>query len=119
MSRHASVARFVRELIYGSEPVGKADVAALQGYERRDWGRAPGASFAHFGMKGDPATSFLGYVSSPQQFIGQAQMGAARRVSVQEYPALPSAVPPPALPAVMALLDPFGQEEMGANYAGS
>jgi hypothetical protein len=105
------VARFVRSLIYGPEPIGAEDVAALQGYHARDWGHTAGSTIAHYGMRGDPALTFAGYVTSPQEFIGQAQMGSNRALSVQEYPALPNDSPPPALPAVQALLDPFGQED--------
>jgi hypothetical protein len=49
-------------------------------------------------MKGNPATSFTGYVASPQEFQGAAQIGASKNLSIQEYPALPSAVTPEALP---------------------
>jgi hypothetical protein len=108
-ARTPSVARFVRELIYGPEPVGVATMQRLAGYKARDLGHGPGSTIAHVFMKGEDAVTFLGYVASPQEFIGAAQMGANRNLTVQDYPALPSDNAPPSLPAVQALLDPFGQ----------
>lgn len=89
-------ARIVKELIYGSEPVGLATAAKLATYSRGllNGGRLGG--LPHYGMRGDPATTFSGYVSSPQTFVGTAQMGANTGVSVQGYPALPAPQAPPA-----------------------
>ena len=89
----------VREIIYGPEPVGRAGAAMLERYShgQLDGGRFDG--FPHYGMKGSPALSFTGYVASPQRFQGRAQIGASKNLSVQAYPALPSATAPAALPA--------------------
>jgi hypothetical protein len=89
-------ARIVRLLTYGPEPVGRATAAklALYGQGQLDGGALGG--LPHFGMRGDPATTFAGYVSSPQLFQGAAQMGANTGVSVQEFPALPSEQSPAA-----------------------
>jgi hypothetical protein len=97
--RFAAVRRVVEQVIYGPEPVGAAGAAVLEGYShgQLDGGRLGG--LPHFGMKGDPALSYSGWVASPQRFQGVAQMGASKNLSVQEYPALPSAVAPEALPA--------------------
>lgn len=97
-TRFPAVLGYFRELLYGPEPVGKAGAVILETYShgQLDGGRLDG--LPHFGMKGDPALSFLGYVASPQQFRGAAQLGASTNLSVQEYPALPSATEPEALP---------------------
>jgi hypothetical protein len=110
------VARFVRELVYGREPIGAEDIGVLAGYNQRGLGHQLGSTIAHYGMRGDPALTFAGYVSSPQEFIGAAQMGANKHVTVEEYPALPNSAAPPALPAVQALLDPFSQESLEGGY---
>jgi hypothetical protein len=94
--RRGTVARFVRELIYGPDPIGSADVAQLRVLT---FGPLQGGALggpAHFGMKGDASTTFTGLVASPQQFVGQAQMGKTSAIVVQAYPALPNASPPPA-----------------------
>jgi hypothetical protein len=94
--RRGTVARYVRELVYGPDPIGAADVAQLHmlTYGPLVGGRLGGPP--HFGMKGDPSMTFSGLVASPQQFIGQAQMGKTSAISVQAYPALPNSSPPPA-----------------------
>lgn len=96
--RFPSVARYVRELLYGPEPVGRAGAAVLERYShgQLDGGRLDG--LPHFGMKGEANMSYLGYVASPQQFRGAAQLGASTNLSVQQYPALPNAAEPEALP---------------------
>jgi hypothetical protein len=88
----------ITEIVYGPEPVGAAGAAVLAGYShgQLDGGRRGG--FPHYGMKGSPALTFSGYVASPQKFQGAAQIGASTNLSVQQYPALPSATPPEALP---------------------
>ncbi|HEX3948073.1 MAG TPA: hypothetical protein VHW47_10220 [Acidimicrobiales bacterium] len=98
MRRFGSPARFVRELIYGPEPVGAAGAAVLQGYSagQLNGGRLSGTP--HYGMKGDPSISYTGLVASPQRFQGAAQMGATPTVPVEAYPALPNATSPAALP---------------------
>lgn len=90
MKRFGVPARVVKLLTYGPEPIGRATAAKLAAYDegQLDGGRIGG--LPHFGMRGDPALSFAGYVSSPQTFVGAAQMGANTGVSVQGYPALPS-----------------------------
>lgn len=86
----------VLELVYGPEPVGRAAARRIATYEELDLSGRSG--FPHFNMRGDPAMSFGGWVASPQQFQGAAQMGSTPDVVIQEYPALPSEQVPPALP---------------------
>lgn len=89
-------ARVLRILTYGPEPVGRATAAKLAAYDegQLDGGRIGG--LPHYGMRGDPALTYSGYVSSPQTFVGAAQMGANTGVSVHDYPALPSEQSPAA-----------------------
>jgi len=97
-SRFSPAAVIEKLLTYGPEPIGKAGAAILQTYSS---GTINGSRFGgapHYGMRGDPALTFSGYVSSPQSFQGAAQLGASRNLSVQDYPALPSASPPENLP---------------------
>jgi hypothetical protein len=96
--RFASPAKMVKELVYGPEPVGQAGAAVLARYEAGQLSGGPMGGFPHFGMKGDPSLTFSGYVASPQKFQGAAQLGASKNVSIQQYPALPSATAPEALP---------------------
>jgi hypothetical protein len=97
-TRFPPVAAFLRELVYGAEPVGAAGAAVLDKYAKGTVSGGPMGGIPHFGMKGDPATTFGGYVADPQVFQGAAQIGASSNLSVEEYPALPSAVPPEHLP---------------------
>ena len=83
---------------FGPEPVGAAGAIVLAGYTHGQMDGSRLGGFPHFGMKGSPAVTFTGYVSSPQRFVGAAQMGASRNLSVQKYPALPAPVAPAALP---------------------
>lgn len=92
-----AVTALVKERIYGPDPVGKAEAAVLQAGTAAMLGGRIGTP--HFGMKGDPSVSFTGLVSSPQSFQGPPQMGSSPGVTVQAYPALPSAVAPTALPS--------------------
>lgn len=96
VGRRRSVARYVRELVYGPEPIGEADAAQLQMLTAGVLDGSRLGGIAHFGMKGDPSMSFTGLVASPQLFVGQAQMGKTSAIVVQAYPALPNAAPPPA-----------------------
>jgi hypothetical protein len=100
--RFAPVIRKVTDVLYGPEPVGAAGAAVLAGYSHGQLDGGPRGGFPHFGMKGSPATTFSGYVASPQKFQGAAQMGAAKNLSVQQYPALPAPQPPEALPVWLA-----------------
>lgn len=88
----------VRSLVYGAEPVGQAGAVVLERYShgQLDGGRLGG--LPHYGMKGSPELSYTGLVQSPQTFRGAAQMGSATKASVQDYPALPGAQAPEALP---------------------
>lgn len=88
----------VRELIYGSEPVGLATASKLQTYAEGQLDGGPLGGLPHVNMKGEDTVTFLGYVQSPQQFIGNAQMGANRHPTVQESPALPNSTQPDAAP---------------------
>ena len=96
ISRFPAVTALIKERIFGPEPVGKAQAAVLQGGTAAELGGRQGTP--HFGMKGDPAVSYTGLVSSPQSFQGNPQMGSSPRPTVQNYPALPSATAPEALP---------------------
>lgn len=89
---------------------GQAQAAALQASATAELDGQDG--FPHFGMRGDPALTFAGYVASPQIFQGGVQMGANTNPSVQEYPAFPNDTPPPALPAWIADWD--AEEGMGS-----
>jgi hypothetical protein len=88
----------IRELIYGPEPIGLAGASKLQTYSagQLDGGRLGG--FPHVNMRGEATVTFLGLIESPQQFIGNAQMGANRHPVVQSSPALPSSTQPEAAP---------------------
>lgn len=90
------VARVVRQLIYGPEPIGAADVAQLHNMTFGELDGGPLGGYVHYGMKGDPALTWSGLTASPQQFVGQAQMGKTSAIVVQAYPALPNAAPPAA-----------------------
>lgn len=94
--RRGTVARIVRELVYGAEPIGAADVAQLRTHTLDELSGGVMGGLPHFGMRGDPSTTFSGLVASPQQFVGQAQMGKTTGIAVQAYPALPSSSAPPA-----------------------
>lgn len=98
MARFGSPTRWVKELVYGPEPVGQATAAKLAQYEAGQLGGGPLGGYPHFGMKGDPAMTFSGYVADPQVFQGAAQLGASKNLSVQQYPALPNDQSPAALP---------------------
>jgi hypothetical protein len=89
-------ARIVKLLTYGQDPIGRARAVTMQTYREGmlDGGRLGG--LPHYGMRGDPALTYSGYVSSPQTFVGAAQMGANTGVSVHDYPALPSEQAPAA-----------------------
>jgi hypothetical protein len=84
----------IRELIYGAEPVGLATASKLQTYSAGQLDGSRLGGLPHVNMKGDAGVTFLGYVASPQNFQGNAQMGANRHPTVQEYPALPSDTQP-------------------------
>lgn len=99
-----TVARIVRLLIYGPEPIGAANALALQRASARQVSGRPGGPVAHFGMRGDPALTWNGYTASPQQFQGNVQMGKATAV-VQEYPALPNDAAPTAIPGWLASME--------------
>lgn len=71
------------------ESIGGEVLASLANYNRMEYSGQPGGGYPHFGMRGDPATTWMGLTASPQSFQGQAQMGKTTGVSVQEYPALP------------------------------
>lgn len=60
-------------------------------------GLGTGGGLAHFGMRGDPATTWEGWTATPQSLQGQIQMGKTRGVSVQDYPALPNDQAPAAV----------------------
>jgi hypothetical protein len=93
----APIVHHVTEVLYGPEPVGLAQARVLQLTTAAELNGQMGTP--HYGMKGSPYEgSFTGLVASPQEFQGQAQMGASRNLSVQEYPALPAEQPPAALP---------------------
>lgn len=89
-------ARIVKLLTYGPEPIGVAMASKLSMYREGMLDGGPMGGLPHYGMRGDPALTFSGYVSSPQQFVGAAQMGSNTGVSVQAYPALPSEQAPAA-----------------------
>ncbi len=96
-SRFAPLVAIVKERIYGPEPVGLAQARILQLQTAAELNGQMGT--VHYGMKGSPYEgSYTGLVASPQSFVGAAQMGASRNLSVQEYPALPAEQAPPALP---------------------
>ena len=110
-TRFPSPRELVKQLVYGPEPVGKRAVAFLRAYTLGQLKGTPPGGLPHYGMKGDPALTFTGYVSSPQEFQGPVQMGASHNTSVQAYPALPSDQAPPNLPS---WLDNYEQlQEMG------
>ena len=96
--RFAPIVAKVTQIIYGPEPVGLAGAAVLAGYSHGQLDGGLRGGYPHYGMKGSPALSFTGYVSSPQRFQGAAQIGASKNLSVQNYPALPASAPPAALP---------------------
>jgi hypothetical protein len=87
----------VRDLIYGSEPVGLAGASRLQTYSDGQLNGGPLGGLPHVNMKGEATVTFLGLIESPQQFQGNAQMGANRHPTVQETPALPNATQPEAV----------------------
>lgn len=86
------------QTVIGPEPVGQAGAAVLAGYSHGQLDGGPRGGYPHYGMKGSPALSFTGYVASPQKFQGAAQLGASKNLSIQQYPALPAAQAPAALP---------------------
>lgn len=96
------------ELVYGPEPIGQAGIERLAAYNRMELSGMPGGGLPHFGMKGEANMTYTGLVASPQSFQGQAQMGSNANFTVQAFPALPNDFAPPALPASMDLMDPFG-----------
>jgi hypothetical protein len=96
--RFPSVRRIVETVLYGPEPVGQAGAGVLYRYEAGQLGGGRMGGYPHYGMRGDPSLTFSGYVASPQEFQGAAQLGASTNLSVQAYPALPSATTPKALP---------------------
>ena len=96
-SRFKPLVALAKISLWGPEPVGLAGARILQKQTAAELNGQMGT--IHYGMKGSPYEgSYTGLVASPQTFIGAAQMGAARKVSVQEYPALPAEQAPPALP---------------------
>lgn len=76
---------------------GKSEAVALEVHTHAMLGGRTGTP--HWGMKGSPyeggANTML--AASPQRFQGAAQLGASHNTSVQDYAALPSAGPPPAV----------------------
>ncbi len=72
------------------EPIGAGILASLANFNRLGYSGGPGGGYPHFGMKGDPSTTWSGLTATPQSFQGQAQMGKTTGVSVQTYPALPN-----------------------------
>lgn len=88
------VARIVKQLVYGPEPIGAADAVALAQGQVRELSGLSGGGTPHFGESGTPACSWAGWTASPQQFIGNAQMGKAATAIVETYPALPNATAP-------------------------
>ena len=82
---------------YVPEPIGAANAEQLQRMTdgQLDGGRLGG--LPHVFCKGEASVTYTGLVSSPQQFIGQAQMGKTPGVAVLEYPALPNASAPAAV----------------------
>jgi hypothetical protein len=99
MRSFRSPAQFIRQLIYGPEPVGQAGAVVLERYSHGQLDGGPLDGFPHFGMTGDPSLSFSGYVASPQLFRGVGGLfGHAKNLSVDEHPALPNSSPPAALP---------------------
>ena len=81
---------------YGPEPVGQAGAGTLYTYLLGIHAGGQLGGTPHFGERGDPAVTFSGLISSPQNFVGAAQMGANANPAVQEYPALPHDSAPPA-----------------------
>jgi hypothetical protein len=79
------------------ESIGLANMKALATYNIAEYSGLPGGGYPHFGMRGDPSTTWMGLTASPQLFQGQAQMGKTPAVVVQEYPALPQDQAPPAI----------------------
>jgi hypothetical protein len=96
--RFPSPSRVVKLLTYGPEPVGKAAQAFLRNYTLNQLSGHGPDGIPHYGMRGDAALTFSGWVASPQQFQGNAQMGASHNTSVQRYPALPADQAPNNLP---------------------
>jgi hypothetical protein len=92
------VRAIVRELIYGPEPVGHAGAAKLQTYSAGQLNGSRLGGLPHVNMRGEASVTFLGLIASPQQFVGNAQMGANRHATVQETPALPNSTQPEAAP---------------------
>ncbi len=91
--------RVVEVDTYGPEPVGQAGAAVLERYSHGQLSGGALDGFVHYNMKGDPMLTFSGFVSSPQQFQGAAQLGSVMPpgIHVQAYPAFPNASAPPAL----------------------
>lgn len=89
----------VRDLIYGPEPVGHAGAAQLQTYSEGQLNGGRLGGYPHVNMKGEASVTFLGLIESPQQFVGNAQMGANRHPTVQESPALPNSTQPESAPS--------------------
>ena len=94
MRGFAPVRGVIRELIYGPEPVGHAGAARLQTYSAGELDGSRLGGLPHVNARGEATVTFTGLISSPQQFVGNAQMGANRHAVVQAYPALPSAAQP-------------------------
>lgn len=79
------------------EPIGRRVMAALAKFNVLEYSGRAGGGYPHFGMKGDPAETWMGWTATPQSFQGQAQLGKTTGVSVQTYPALPADNPPAAI----------------------
>lgn len=99
------VAAVVKKLVFGAEPIGAADAAALDAARIRQLSGRPGGGTPHFGMTGTPALTWSGWTVPVQSFVGQAQMGKARDAVVQTEPALPNASAPPQASSWLARME--------------
>lgn len=102
-----STARIVRELVFGPDGPGTDQAVAIELQQTHaplagDMGRRV------FGMKGDPAFTFSGWVAPVQSFRGAAQMGSTPTPPWEPPPALPNTTAPP---AVEDWLDTWTREE--------
>lgn len=99
MKSFAPVKRYVRELIYGPEPIGAAGAKKLAAYTQGVMNGSRLGGLPHVFAKGEDTVTFLGYVETPQVFQGNAQMGANRHPTIQDQPALPNATAPEQAPS--------------------
>lgn len=97
-TRFAPIVREIVARVWGQEPVGIATARVLSYYRAQQLG--PGNGRPHYGMRGDPALTWMGWTQSPQLFQGQAQIGAVRAggAPVDPAQAFPNAKAPPGLP---------------------